>query len=137
MSLFQDIRQLIEIRLLATTGFPAVAQCAFENISFVPTIGTAWARGVLMPVSQRQMGFGATGLEVGDGAYMVSLFFPFATGSSVADSLADAVRAQFKPPLVLTQGSTSVTIISCDRKGALTEADFLHVPLVITFKSLE
>ena len=120
----QDIRGALQIAAAAVSGFPSSAQIAYEGRKFTPTIGTAWARMKYAPASARAAVVGAA-LIVHRGLFYIELYWPAANeggpGTGDLESLADAVRAAFRPGnAALSNGAAAVTIEYAER-GDVTE----------------
>jgi len=133
MTVTQDIRQALETRLSAISGFPGAANRNWENVRFDPTEGTTWARMILVPDTSRPAAMGPSPQIRHDGTFLVVLHFPEGTGPGDADSLADAVRAAFTVDDVLTVGTTNVRFEWSERNDGLLDAPWYVVTVTVKF----
>lgn len=131
MGTTQEIRRALETRLGTITGFPAATQRAWENVAFTPTPGTAWAKLVLVPDTQRPAARGPSPQIRYDGSFLVVLHIPEGTGPGDIDDLADAVRDAFTVDDVLTAGSTSVRFQWSERNDGVLDAPWYVVTVTV------
>lgn len=125
------IEAALEKRLLALT--PALAT-ATENNSYTPIAGTPYQRIrhlTNVPVDH------AITLDVTEdrGILQVSLMYPSNAGRVPAKARAQAIRDQFKPPLILTEGAVKVEILKTPHiAGGFPDGDRWHVPVSISWQ---
>lgn len=107
MSHAQVIRDLLRVQLNTVSGsFPT----AFENMPYVPVVGTAWQWAVLLWAQTENPTMGDEFLrEVG--IYQVMLNFPKSEGPDALGAQAAIIRAGFARGLTLEQGQVQVKIL--------------------------
>lgn len=132
MSVSTDIRQALEKHLVTVAGLPATQE--FEGAPILnPTPGTAYVSAAIHPVAERPSSAGSDAFILHEGLFLVNLFLPSGKGPHDIEVLADAVKAAFTVATVLTQGSTSVRIRYAEKSAARVEADWLMVPITISW----
>lgn len=125
------IKAALEKRLLAIT--PALAT-ATENNAYTPVTGTPYQRVSHLPNDPVDH---AVTLDVTEdrGIFQVSLMYPINAGRVPADTRAQAIRDQFKPPLILTEGAVRVQILKTPHiAGGFPDGDRWHVPVSISWQ---
>lgn len=129
------IRAALEAKLLTIT--PPIAT-AWDNVNFVPTIGTPYQRVHLMrntPVDHAKV---TLDLLEDRGFLAIGLFYPVGFGAGEAEARAEMIRAAFKPYQELT--SSGVTVIikrTADIKSGRREDDWWHVPVFVPWHSFK
>lgn len=131
MSIFADIRYALQTRAVATAGFPGATQRAYEGRAFTPTKGTPYAALTMLPASAAPADINADETRY-DGNFQIGLFHPATAGETATiEALADAVRAQFAPPLDLERNGTVVRILAAERGPILHDGDWMQLPVTI------
>lgn len=137
MSLYTSIRSALQTRAVATSGFPGAAQRAYEGRPFTPTKGTPYAALTLLPAFDRPMDINADETRH-DGNFQIGLFHPATAGETATlEALADAVRAQFAPPIDLESGGVVVRVIAAERGPILHDGDWMQLPVTIRWVCLD
>ena len=133
MATLAELRSALETRLATVTGLPALAQRAKENDGFQPTPGTNWVATALRPGSRELLTMPANGgWVVHTGLYLVDLYFRVTrNGTTDADTLAEAVLAQFPPGLQLTAGAEQVRVTRSIARGGFREEGWWVVPIEV------
>ncbi len=72
-TIYTDIRAALEQRLSTMPGLPAVA---WENVKYVPVVGTPYLEPALMWAEGAQAEIGATGRNWERGIYQITAVFP-------------------------------------------------------------
>lgn len=134
MSLYNNIRAALQTRAITAVGFPAAAQRAWEGVSFNPTIGTPWARLMLVPTEGRSAVVGA-GTILHRGLFLVDLAYPARDdpGTGDLEAAIDAVKAVFGPGVSLTQGTETVSIEHAERGPVIPTSEWLLVSVSVAW----
>lgn len=130
------IKAALEKRLLLLPTLAADMKdwWAAENSTFTPKTNQAYQRVSHLPNSPVDH---AITLDVTEdrGIFQVSLLYPINAGRVSADTRAQAIRDQFKPPLILTEGAVKVQILKTPHiAGGFPEGDRWHVPVSISWQ---
>jgi len=101
-----EVKKAIEKRLATVSGALPTAR---ENMSYTPTVGTAYQRINFLRGAPDDMTQGRRLTRL-QGIAQVSLFYPSpaATGTTAPDAMAASIAAMFKPVLTLTEGGTKI-----------------------------
>lgn len=135
MSLYQNIRGALQTRAATASGFPPVAQRAYENRLFTSTTGVPYARMTLIPSSGRP--FSLSGARrYHNGMFQVDIFYPTLVGTAAAEQVADAVRAVFVPGTKVPLNGDMVLIAYSERHAGLDGKDWLQIPVTIGWSCL-
>lgn len=106
---------------------------AYENVSFEPTSGEAWAEFHLIPNQPEVATLGDTGRDHHDGIAQINLNYPPSTGTADILAKADAIRAVFKAGKSFIYSNQSVVIQSCGRGPARNIDGWFQIPLTINW----
>lgn len=131
MGTTRDIRAALEQRLDDVSGFPNASNRHWENTRFEPTPGTAWARLVLVPDTQRPAARGPSPQVRYDGTFLIVIHYPESVGAGLVDDLADDTRDAFTVDDVLTQGSTNVRFEWSERNDGVADAPWYIVTVSV------
>lgn len=129
---FVDAKKAIEKKLNTLSGVIATAR---EGMAFNPTVGTAYQRINILKAAPEDMTQGRKMTRI-SGIAQITLFYPapVATGTTLPDSMAESIKAHFKPVQTLTEGSTKVFITdSATIATGFADGDRWVVPVSIPF----
>lgn len=127
-----SIQAALEKRLLLIT--PAI-ETAVENKSFTPKTGVPYQRLHHLLNNPVDMDMERSTVQE-RGIFQVSLFYPLDGGRVPAMTRAQAIRAQFKPLLTLTEGGLRVLIKDTAKIGSGSpDGDRWHVPVSVYWQS--
>ncbi len=123
MGLDADLRAALNTRILATTGFPALVE--LENTAatgsaepFQASVTVPWARITHRFGSETLRTLPAPGGRLErTGFVQVDCFVPLLSGVDALDTLAQAIRDQCPPNLVLAVGGRRLQLQSSQRAG--------------------
>ena len=87
------IRRGFEEKLLAIAGIPDIA---FENVIYVPTLGTEYVRAKMVNTTAPLATLGVNGQQVYRGRFLVDVFYPKAEGPRAAESMAETIASDFQ-----------------------------------------
>lgn len=125
------IRSLMETALAsALSGFPL----AYENVPYVPVVGTAFGAVYLYPGEPENPEMGPGYIQ--RGIMQVNLFYPLDAGTGAASAKAETIRTAF--PFATTLTATGVRVLitrTPEISPARIEADWLLVPVRIRFEA--
>jgi len=131
VSVFQDIRGALTVQANTAAGLPG--DKAYEGVPYTPVVGTAYVAYALVPTAERPRTLGQYGDTIRQGLFQASLFFPSGSGTGLAESAADAVRAKFPPGQVVTQNETVVRVRYAERAPAQAHPDWVMVPVTVAW----
>ena len=130
------IRAAIEGRLKpwAAAHAPALP-VAFENVSYTPTVGTAYLRGYLMPANTKNPSIGGKH-KAYHGMYQVSLYFPGGAGTGDVEAAAKEIEVLFELPTTMQRQGRNVRITRTPAiaKGMPDDTGFFMVPVTIWYE---
>lgn len=130
MTALAAIRKALETQLLTVTG----PDYAFENTSYVPTIGKAYVQVTLLPAQPSNLEMGPGYLE--QGIFQANGFFPKDAGSGAIMAWAEQVRAAFPFAASLTSGGVTVNIINTTEIGpARPDDSTFMVPVKVRWQA--
>lgn len=135
MSLHQDVRGALQGAIEAVPGFPPANQRAYEGVTFTSTVGTPWARMTLMSNSRRPFSVDGTSNITG-GLFQIDLFYPSNLGTAAIEQMADKVLDAYPLNAPLVKGSTRVSLYYAERAPMLSEADYVHIPITVSWRVL-
>jgi hypothetical protein len=109
---------------------PALAT-AWENVDYVPVIGTPYQAAYVMQAEPDNPTMGDDYYRE-QGIFQVSLFYPIQVGTSVAEARADLIQATFKRGLSMTSGAVTVRINKTPEiSPGRVDGDRWHIPIKI------
>lgn len=123
-----SIREALETRLSTVTGSHPIA---YMNQNFVPTKGTLWLRGTLLPAQTAGVTIGLDGNDLYQGLFQVDVFAPQGKGSGQALRIADDVIEHYAKGTVLTAGVFRIRIDNGWILPPLEEPEWYQVPVTI------
>lgn len=110
------IRKLLETHLQGVSAFDLPT--AWENTSFTPAVGTAWARVVTLHGKSLNPTMG-DGFSREPGIFQISLSYPSDSGASDAMKKADELCSSFKRGLALVEGAVRVLVDKAPYVGGI------------------
>lgn len=139
-SLYQDIRGALQVHAATATGFPPLAQRAYENQRANPTTGIPYVRMTLTPTSGRAFSVSAV-TKAHRGLFQVDYFFPALVGTADKPSAGDGepaidnLKSMFAPgtKLPLTGGET-LYIDYAERGPGLAQDGWFCIPVTIGWR---
>ncbi len=135
MSLYQNIRGALQTRAALAAGFPPANQRAHEGMVFTSTTGVPYARLSLIPSSARPFALSGQRRQH-RGLFQVDVFYPANKGTGPAETVADAIRDQFKPGDRIPLGADIVLISYSERAAALFDAAWTQIPVTVGWSCL-
>ena len=105
----KNIRLAFEKKLIAMPSGLGASKTAFENVIFTPTVGTAYQRSALAPITPENPTLG-DGYFREVGFYQVVLSYPKGTGVGNITTMAELVQDYFKRGTTLVEGSDKIII---------------------------
>lgn len=133
MSDASNIRAALEERLAVVSGFPSAANRAYENVRFVPTDGTTWARIATNFSRTRPAVRGPSPSERWDGLFLVDVFAPENAGPGAAFDLAYAIKAAYTVDDVLTKNGVNVRIDYAELGQGISTSPWYLVPVTVAW----
>jgi hypothetical protein len=131
MSTLSAVGAALETQLEAVT--PPIAT-AYENRSFVPTLGTPYQRPFLLPATPNNIEIGPGYTE--QGIYQVNLHFPKNGGAGPAIAQAEKIRAAFPFASSFLNAGVTVNITGTPEIGpARPDDDTFMVPVKIRWQA--
>jgi len=129
MSLYNDIRGALVTKLAAVSGIPALAD---EGDTYSPVVGTPFVEYVNAPSQSRPVTMGGDHLKLHQGIFHVAVVYPTKSGIGAAETMADAIKEAFPVDVsTITQNSITVRIRYAERLGAITQTDWVRIPIEI------
>lgn len=126
---------VISIRSALETAINAMSpsiQTNWENVDFVPTVGTAYQKVNLLFAEPENVEFGANYRQIG--ILQITLFYPLKTGTNTAATRAELIRTTFKRGNSYTSGSVTVTIQRTPEIGTgSVDGDRWMIPVRVRF----
>lgn len=124
-----DIRAALETAL---NGMASPISTAWENVEFVPTVGTEYQKVAINFAEPENEAYGSGYRE--NGYMQVDLCYPTKKGSRAAIIRADAIRTTFARGNTFTSGAVNVVVRNTPeiRPGRI-EGDRYIVPVIIQF----
>jgi hypothetical protein len=130
-AIYQHIRRALEVEL----DNQAIADVAYENISFTPTTGTSFLQPVFTPTIRRPAVMGTGPQQRYQGIFRVLCHAAEGTGPSVADGLANSVIAAFEAATDISYNTGSetikVSISYAERSAGILDTPWYIVPVNI------
>ena len=127
---FDAVRTALDTLMAATF----VANVAYENAEYTPTVGTDWKRVTFLPTEPTQASLGTNGHNRLMGIYQVSVFAEVGKGPKAAEDAAELVITAFKRGTSLTAvGGVTTRIERAWRGPAIQESDWYHVPVSVSW----
>ena len=105
----KNVRLAFEKKLIAMPSGLGASKTAFENVTFTPTVGTAYQRSALAPTTPENPTLG-DGYFREVGFYQVVLSYPKGTGVGNITTMAELVQDYFKRGTTLVEGSDKIII---------------------------
>ena len=105
----KNIRLAFEKKLIAMPSGLGASKTAFENVTFTPTVGTAYQRSVLAPTNPENPTLG-DGYFREVGFYQVVLSYPKGTGVGNITTMAELVQDYFKRGTTLVEASDKIIV---------------------------
>ena len=105
----KNVRLAFEKKLIAMPSGLGASKTAFENVTFTPTVGTAYQRSALAPIAPENPTLG-DGYFREVGFYQVVLSYPKGTGVGNITTMAELVQDYFKRGTTLVEGSDKIII---------------------------
>ena len=105
----KNIRLAFEKKLTAMPSGLGASKTAFENVAFTPTVGTAYQRSALAPITPENPTLG-DGYFREVGFYQVVLSYPKGTGVGNITTMAELVQDYFKRGTTLVEGSDKIIV---------------------------
>lgn len=130
---YNDIRAALTTRLQAMTGLPAVA---WEGKPYSRATGTTYIQPYVLIAEPTQAEIGLSGANRQAGVYHINVFIPAGAGIGAGLTLADTLCTWFKRGTQMTYNCIVVTSTKAFISPALTEPDWLQIPVQIRFNSL-
>jgi hypothetical protein len=127
-SIYDDIRQALEVKLFAITDLPDVAP---ENISFTPTTGESFVKPRLIPTIREPAVRGLNPQIYYQGIFRVDCYVPEGLGPAAADDLADKIIDAFEATTDVSNGSTIVSIRYAEREQGMPDGAHFMIPVNI------
>lgn len=137
MSGTTEIRAALVQRLTAVSPGAAltVAQVAWENKKFIPTVGTAWYRATFLPGEQRAAAIGTDSANRNLGVFQIDVIYPKDAGDITCQAEAERIATCYKRDTVLTYSSTLVRCERAYRGPAIQEDDWYRIPVFVEYRS--
>ncbi len=101
-----NVRRAFEKTLAAMAS---ALPTAYENVIFTPVAGTPYQRINILRAAPADLVMGRTLTQL-QGICQVSLFYPQGEGTADAELYAERIKALFKPPMSITEGSTRIDV---------------------------
>ena len=105
----KNIRLAFEKKLIAMPSGLGASKTAFENVTFTPSVGTAYQRSVLAPITPENPTLG-DGYFREVGFYQVVLSYPKGEGVGKISAMAELVQDYFKRGTTLVEGSDKIIV---------------------------
>ena len=105
----KNIRLAFEKKLIAMPSGLGASKTAFENVTFTPTVGTAYQRSTLAPITPENPTLG-DGYFREVGFYQVVLSYPKGEGVGNITTMAELVQDYFKRGTTLVEGSDKIIV---------------------------
>lgn len=128
-SVYDDIRQALEVKLNSTSGLPS--QIAWENVKFSPTTGTAYMEVRLVPVTRRPATRGSNPQQRYDGFFRILVYVPENEGPSAADDYVNTLIEAFDATTDLSANGINVSIDYAERAQGIPQSPWYYVPVQI------
>ena len=130
MSNLAAIRAALETQLATVSG----PDYAWENVPYVPTVGTPWAQVTLLPAQPNNLEIGPAYVE--QGIFQANGFFPIDAGAAAATAWAEQVRAAFPYRGSFVSGGVTVNIVNTTEIGpARSDESTFMVPVKIRWQA--
>ena len=105
----KNIRLAFEKKLIAMPSGLGASKTAFENVTFTPTVGTAYQRSALAPITPENPTLG-DGYFREVGFYQVVLSYPKGEGVGNITTMTELVQDYFKRGTTLVEGSDKIIV---------------------------
>lgn len=127
------IRELLQAQMNVSAGG---VELAFENVAYLPKVGTPWQHAILLPAEPDNPTFGDD-FKREIGIFQVMVSYPKSKGTQGADARADAICAGFKRGSTFTSGRVTVKILNSPRRGPAMPSDgtWYRVPVSIPYQA--
>lgn len=130
------VRAAIEGRLKTwAAAYTPVLPVTLQNEGYVPSNGTAYIRGTLMPAETKHLGRSGQHKQY-HGMYQVSIYFPDGEGWGEAEAAAKAIEVLFEAPTTIVKSARNVNITRTPAiaSGAPDGSGFFMVPVTIWYE---
>ena len=126
------IRAALESRL---NGIASPLPTAWENVTYTPTVGTAWQKVNLLVNTPVDYAISNDVVEQ-RGFLQITVYYPIGVGSATAIAKAEAIAARFAPVQTLTSSTTTVEILKTAHVGsAVTTDEWYIIPISVEWRS--
>ena len=119
------VRAALQTKL---SGMAALAT-AWENVGYTPVAGTPYQAAYVMPATPDNPTMGDDYYQE-QGIFQISLFYPLAVGTAVAEARAQLIRTTFKRGTSMTSGTVTVIVNKTPEIGqGRVDGDRWHIPV--------
>ena len=106
---------------------------AYENDSYSPTSGTAYAELLMMPNDVTPLAL--KGTDQTDGVFRVVLRYPANSGAVAIKQMADTIASVFKIGARVCYSGTCATVVGQQRQPGVAEAGWFKIVLTIRYRA--
>ena len=128
MSIYDDIRAVLEVNLSNISGLPSVA---WENVSFNPQTQSPYIRPRLVPTIRKPAVRGLTPQMYYQGYFLVECYTPENQGPSAADDLADLIMTNLEATTDISHNGLTLCLRYAERDLGTQEGAHYMVPVRI------
>ena len=132
MTVFIDISAALDKHLNDMSGVPAVA---WENVDYVPTVGTLYLRPTNITAPATQATLGDAGTDRNEGIYQVDVFAPTDEGKNEAITMADTIADRFKRGTLIVYNGRNVRIVSASIRRSNSINGWNQLPVEIVYRA--
>jgi len=119
------VRAALQTKL---SGMAALAT-AWENVGYTPAAGTPYQAAYVLPATPDNPTMGDDYYQE-QGIFQISLFYPLAVGTAVAEARAQLIRTTFKRGTSMTSGAVTVIVNKTPEIGqGRVDGDRWHIPV--------
>jgi hypothetical protein len=113
--------------------FDPVLAVAWENVAFVPPVGTPWAAVTFVPTQPTVATLGDGGSDMQMGFLQIDLNYPPNDSTKAQDDMIESLRAIYKAGTTFVYGGQVATIRSCGRSQGRVINNYYKVSVTIMF----
>ena len=122
-----SVRAALQTKLNGMAALPT----AWENVGYTPVAGTPYQAAYVMPATPDNPTMGDDYYQE-QGIFQISLFYPLAVGTAVAEARAQLIRTTFKRGTSMTSGAVTVIVDKTPEIGqGRVDGDRWHVPVKV------
>jgi hypothetical protein len=128
-TLHSNMRAAWRTALIAVPDLPPSRH--WEGKEYTPVVGTPFVAETFLPVYSAPSSIGRGGTTHHAFTGTATLKYPAGRGTAAIEAMAGKIQAAFPQGTVLTYGGQSGTVMRCERRPLLQEADWIACAVLV------